>query len=275
MRRPLATRTEPSPLPHGRHATACQAVPVPLTFPSHAAAVLPLKMWRPRWFDGVALVVGSAAPDVPYVLGPPIPTYGHTWWGLLLWGVPIGVAGAWLIRWAAPVVAAHLPGFWRDYGVLGSVRHPWYSTAFSAWLGAVSHRLWDEVTHASLPGTSLGIPALAAPALPGVPWWAFLHALSTLLGLIGWTWLTVRIARRGLLRDWHGAPPPVARAPRLFWSTAATCAVAGCIAAVLLPERHALLVDGLRGLSAVAGGLLVAAGAVRYEVAARRYRPGA
>lgn len=38
--------------------------PVPLTFPSHAAAVMPLKPARPRWFDGVALVAGSTAPAV-------------------------------------------------------------------------------------------------------------------------------------------------------------------------------------------------------------------
>jgi len=45
-------------------------VAVPLTFPSHAAAIAPLKLWRPRWFDGVALVVGSAAPDFGYALQP-------------------------------------------------------------------------------------------------------------------------------------------------------------------------------------------------------------
>jgi hypothetical protein len=87
-------------------------------------------MWRPRWFDGVALVVGSTAPDVPYLLGPPLRTYGHTWWGLLLWGFPIGIVGSRLIRWASPTVAAHLPRYLRDYGVLGQVRHPWFSTAF-------------------------------------------------------------------------------------------------------------------------------------------------
>ena len=42
---------------------------MPATFPSHAAAVLPLKLWRPRWFDGVALVVGSMAPDTHSAAG--------------------------------------------------------------------------------------------------------------------------------------------------------------------------------------------------------------
>ena len=43
---------------------------MPLTFPSHAAAVLPLKLWRPVRLDGVALVIGSTTPDLPYALSP-------------------------------------------------------------------------------------------------------------------------------------------------------------------------------------------------------------
>lgn len=59
---------------------------------------MPLKLLRPRWFE-VALVVGYAAPDLPYALGAPLSTYGHTWIGLVVWGVPLSVAAAWLIRW--------------------------------------------------------------------------------------------------------------------------------------------------------------------------------
>lgn len=40
---------------------------MPLTFPSHLAPVLPLKLWRPHWFDGVALATGAVAPDVGYL----------------------------------------------------------------------------------------------------------------------------------------------------------------------------------------------------------------
>ncbi|WP_367319789.1 DUF4184 family protein [Streptomyces sp. HUAS ZL42] len=47
---------------------------MPLTFPSHAAAVMPLKIRRPHWFDGVALVVGSTVPDLPYAVGAPLLT---------------------------------------------------------------------------------------------------------------------------------------------------------------------------------------------------------
>ena len=37
---------------------------MPATVPSHQGVVLPLKLWRPQWFDGVALAVGAASPDV-------------------------------------------------------------------------------------------------------------------------------------------------------------------------------------------------------------------
>ncbi|MEU7905931.1 DUF4184 family protein [Actinoplanes sp. NPDC049118] len=41
-----------------------------MTFSSHPAAVLQLKVWRPRWVDGVALAIGSMAPDLAYALDP-------------------------------------------------------------------------------------------------------------------------------------------------------------------------------------------------------------
>ncbi|MFF3457644.1 DUF4184 family protein [Streptomyces sp. NPDC002730] len=88
---------------------------MPLTFPSHAA-VTPLKIRRPDWFGGVALVVESTAPDLPYAVGAPLLTYGHTWAGLALWGVPLSVVATLLIWQSAPTVAALLPGWWREYG---------------------------------------------------------------------------------------------------------------------------------------------------------------
>lgn len=179
-------------------------------FPSHAAAVMPLKLWRPRLFDGVAVVVGSTAPDLPYAVGAPLLTYGHTWVGLALWGVPLTVVAAELVRWSAPAVAAHLPGRAGEYGVLGRVRHRWYVTTVSAAAGAVTHRLWDDVTHDHLAGTSLGFHAPGEPLLPGVPWWVVLHGVSTAAGAAGWCWASAHIARRGLLGHWHGPPlrPP-------------------------------------------------------------------
>jgi len=36
--------------------------------PSHQAPVIPLKRWRPHWFSGLALVLGTLAPDLVFIL---------------------------------------------------------------------------------------------------------------------------------------------------------------------------------------------------------------
>ncbi|MEH0449152.1 MULTISPECIES: DUF4184 family protein [unclassified Streptomyces] len=245
---------------------------MPLTFPPHAAAVLPLKLSRPRWFDGVALVAGSTAPDLPYAAGAPLATYGHTWTGLVVWGVPLSVTAALLIRWSAPVAAAHLPGWWREYGVLGSVRHPWYVTVSSAWLGAVTHRLWDDVTHDQLPGTTVGFAALGHNAAAGVPWWIVLHTASSAAGLAGWIWATVRIGRHGLLHRWHGPPPLVTPRPALWWTTVSATAAAATALAALLPSGDIPIVLGTRLLAVPAAAFAVGAAVVR--LATRNRPPG-
>lgn len=233
-------------------------------FPSHAAAVMPLKLWRPRLFDGVAVVVGSTAPDLPYAVGAPLLTYGHTWVGLALWGVPLTVVAAELVRWSAPAVAAHLPGRAGEYGVLGRVRHRWYVTTVSAAAGAVTHRLWDDVTHDHLAGTSLGFHAPGEPLLPGVPWWVVLHGVSTAAGAAGWCWASAHIARRGLLGHWHGPPPATARRPVLFWTSVAAALAAGAAASVLLPDGRIPIVLGVRLVVALGGAPVVAAAFVRW-----------
>ncbi len=83
---------------------------IPLTLPTHPLAVLPLKLWRPRWFDGVALGLGAVAPDVVFATdgyGVAIP--GHAWHAPLWWALPFALMGAPIVRWASSTVAAHLP----------------------------------------------------------------------------------------------------------------------------------------------------------------------
>ncbi|GIJ54890.1 DUF4184 family protein [Virgisporangium aurantiacum] len=252
---------------------------MPATFPSHAAAVLPLKLWRPDRFDGVALVIGAAAPDLPYALGscrPPF-TYGHTWWGVLA-SVPATIVAARLVRRAAPTVAAHLPTFGpfavRDYGALGRVRHPVWVTAASALLGAASHVAWDHVTHDRVPGTRVGIPALRREVRPGVPAWMPLHLASSAVGAAAWLAMSAEVGRRRRVVAWHGPAPAVARRRRLFFGTAAAVGTVGAAASVLVPATRERIVPFLppvprpavlsaRILGTVAGALLAAAAVVR------------
>jgi hypothetical protein len=232
----------------GRLQLAGTVPDVPATFPSHAGAVLPLKLWRPDWFDGVALVVGAALPDLVYVggcCGPPF-TAGHTWRGVVV-GVPVTVVLAAIVRRAAPGVVAHLPSLRTvalgDYAVLGAVRHPWWISASSALLGAASHVGWDHVTHASIAGTGLGLSALGRE-VSGTPLWMPLHLASSALGALLWLAVTVHIGRRRLLVRWHGPAPVVATRPVRFWATAVTTGVLGLAAvavSTLAGQRHAMV----------------------------------
>jgi hypothetical protein len=210
---------------------------VPLTLPTHPIAVLPLKVWRPRWFDGVALVVGAVAPDLPFAAdGYPVGLRAHGWLAPFWWAVPLALACGPLIRWAAAVVAAHLPAAGplrlRDYGVLARVRHRWWITATSAVLGAYSHILWDSVTHATINHRPIPLRGLTSEAAPGWLWFEVLSKASNALGLLVAVALVVHIGRSRLLSRWHGPAPEVDHRPVLFWGTVAGVALAG---AALLP----------------------------------------
>jgi hypothetical protein len=233
---------------------------VPSTLPTHPLAVLPLKLWRPRWFDGVALVAGAAAPDTAYAFdrmtlaGRPFPAPRHAvheWGyttehllGALWWSVPAALLIAWLIRLGAPAVAAHLnpAGGWiADYGVLGRVRHRWWITVTSALIGVASHLLWDLVTH---PG-------------PLTSWWHIRQAsdYASLLLTPLFIWYA---GSRHLLRKWHGVPAPTPRFPARFWLTATVVFAAGAAFTWHL-GYHGPHIVGVRLITALMLALLAAA----------------
>lgn len=240
---------------------------MPLTFPSHSLAVLPLKMRWPRRWDGVALVVGSAVPDAAYPVAGffsmPDP---HALAALLWWCLPVGIVGTAVIRWGAPSIAAHLPrleGFELPaYGVLGGVRHRWYVTGYSILIGAITHICWDGFTHDPAGGHGWAVarfPVLLHSGLFGRPWWYLLQQASTVGGAVLAIGVFYYIGRRGLIRTWHGEPRAVARAPRRFWSAAGLVAVLGLILISLMPLAFQPFVLGVRLLYVVAIALLAGA----------------
>jgi hypothetical protein len=233
---------------------------MPLTLPTHPVAVVPLKLWRPTWFDGVALVVGCVAPDLPYAIdGYGITVHSHAWHALLWWAIPVALIGSRVVRWAAPTVAAHLPAGGplrlRDYGVLGSVRPRWWVTAWSGVLGAASHIVWDAFTHPYVDGPRILFPALHRLAWNGEPWWYVLSTLSNLAGFVVAPLLIVHIGQRGLLRAWHGAPPETPTRPGLFWGTVMGV---GLLGLALLPFQPDPWLPGqaIRALIVVVAALL-------------------
>jgi hypothetical protein len=205
---------------------------LPATFPSHAAAVVPLWLRWPRRFDLVALVVGSTTPDLAYVVpGLHRLLRTHEPVGLLWWCLPAGIVTTLLVRWSLAGVTAHLPRFGalalRDYGVLGRVRPRWSITVTSVLVGAVSHLTWDSFVHDDMIGARL-FPVLLQPGpLAGQPWWQLLHYVSTAVGLAGVVALMVHIGRQGVLRRLHGEAPAVPVRLRLFWAVTVAVLVPG------------------------------------------------
>jgi hypothetical protein len=251
---------------------------MPLTLPTHPVAVVPLKLWRPRWFDGVALVIGTVAPDLAFAAdGYGVTIHSHAWHAPLWWALPLAVVGTRLVRWAAPAIAAHLPAgrplALRDYGALGLARHHWLVTATSALIGALGHIGWDALTHPTVDGGRVLLPFLHRQAWPGMPWWELLSIGSNLAGFAAATALMLHIGRARLLRRWYG-PAPVADAPRLvlFWSVAAVVFALGLGSLPFHPVR--LVGDqAVRVLLFAASALLAGAAAVQARAAVRPRGP--
>ncbi len=122
---------------------------MPVAFPSHQGLILPL--WRrfPRQIDGVALAVGAAMPDVIETIAWPIrgelgQGIGHSLVGVVVACVPVGLALTWLARRV-------LPRAWIARLDDGASPVTTWRASVSVGLGALSHVVFDLMTHANFP----------------------------------------------------------------------------------------------------------------------------
>jgi hypothetical protein len=203
---------------------------MPSTFPTHPLAVLPLKIWRPRWFDGVALVLGSMAPDAAYVLdgsGLPVWPFSHQLLGLVGWCLPLTLIGTRVLRKATPTISVHLPNggafALRDYGAIGAASH------------LLLDRIEQSVTAAEYVFHAVGIVAMIVVGL--------------------------HIGRRRLVRRWYGTAPRRVTRPFLFWTVVGAVALPALALVPFLPAAFLPHTTGARGLGVVAAALVIAAAA--------------
>lgn len=175
---------------------------MPIPFFAHQAAVLPLKLARPRWFDGVALVISSIVPDLAYALLPEVRVVSHNAVGLFTWCVPMGVSLTLLVRYGLAAALAR-SGLEKLRAVCMKPLEPFKLLA-STLVGAGSHILWDGIVHPDPTYRARWSLTTHMPAWP--------HTLSNVLGvplgaylLFRW-WRSLRI---------EGAPPPAPHAKRL------------------------------------------------------------
>jgi len=183
---------------------------VPLTFPAHQVAVVPLKLWRPRWFDGTALVVGAGAPDLFNVLFFVDTFHSHHWSGIYVataFTVTYSIA---LRRYAVDGLFGSLPDFGplkaRSYRVLAHGRPRLVVTVWSALIGVLSHVIVDSFTHSGRLGARVfGLqrvlfegpegPVTAAKTLQYLG-----HTVGSLIGVL----LFVLVVSRRHLGEWYG-----------------------------------------------------------------------
>ena len=121
---------------------------------AHAAAALPLRRLNLVWS---AFLVGSMAPDFPYVLGDvEYRALGHRFPGVLLFTLPASFAALWFYHWAIkrpiagllPIgVQQRLNGQLGDFKFGGAPRVA--AITLSIVLGIATHLLWDSFTHSN------------------------------------------------------------------------------------------------------------------------------
>jgi Domain of unknown function (DUF4184) len=247
---------------------------MPFTFFAHQAPVIPLKIARPRWFDGTALCIGSMAPDFAYPLGAWMQRQNHTAIGIVVWSLPVSLVICWAIRtWVAETAFAQLPdaGWFRlhSYRVLATRRPPVLQTVVSVLLGATIHVLIDAFTHVDRFGAlwlnfdsrMVTIPMRGETELARALQDAG-HTFGTMLGIA----LLVYVGHGLLLERWYGTEA-VARARR-FTLLRSQRVVFWCVVALGLPfgvlwslatEAYAIhrLIDAVAITTAVACALPV------------------
>ena len=141
---------------------------MPLIFPSHQGLILPLAQRWPRHFDVPALCVGAAMPDVVdgflgLFRGHLGQWYGHTLLGTFVLCVPGGIILTWLLMIIATYLSqrfdlirnihlslsrlAQSSALQGDTPLTGWMRYRPVFVSVSILVGALSHLLWDFVSH--------------------------------------------------------------------------------------------------------------------------------
>lgn len=257
---------------------------MPLIVPSHQAAVLPFKLWRPAAFSGLGLVLGSVAPDLEFILRLDRDwLVSHTFAAQIYFTIPLVlVLHALLTRLVLPFLVPQLPAgapfYFEALAALRPLRAPRdvLVASWSAALGGLTHVMLDGITHGNQSGWALAyLPGLATqiphPFGP-VPLHDALQLWLSLFLAIGsvqtWQWL----ACAGQLHAWSGEPKRqlASIAPRLRRRTFRFLAFTASAGAVVAPtlRRPDSLFGGLElalfgAIAFLFYGLVVAAAADR------------
>jgi hypothetical protein len=232
---------------------------VPFT-PSHVAAVLPLRRAWGGALPLAALAAGSMSPDLPYFVPGLRVLYGwtHTPVGVITVDVVLGLAMWALWRSIAPALHDLSPAPVRERWTLPAHTRPaWWTVPLAVAIGAATHVVWDEFTHAGrfgathLPFLAVGYPGPFGP-LAG---YQYAQYGSGVIGLAVVAWVAARQPLRSV--------PPRARtglAPALPWLSAAAF-VCGAAVSVSLAGGVGIALNAL-AFAVATGGIGAAAAMV-------------
>jgi hypothetical protein len=248
--------------------------------PSHQAPALFLKSWRPRWFSGLALVLGSLAPDLEFIV--PVrkeSDFGHSIVGQFLFTLPVVLmlyvlTTDLVLPWLVPYLSRR----WHDLAALERARgRAWAGVVISAVLGGGTHIFLDGFTHGeSNGGWLVGLIPLLGRSLPSpigsLPVYDLLQlGLSVAFGAAAFaTWRS--ISQQRLLWSWRNKPArrilqasPRSRRRLLRWLGA--CAALGAAAPFFFKPvaspSIAVEFSAYGFLDGIAAGILLAATAHR------------
>jgi hypothetical protein len=189
---------------------------MPWIAPSHQAPVLPLKLWKPHLFSGLALCLGAAAPDLEFILRVDYNwIVSHTFAAQIFFTIPVVMILHWaltsvVLPWLLPLLPGGPPFHLHDLALLRPASSPrdWARIAFSAWVGGISHVVLDGFTHGNHTGWVTQLVPLLRMPIGRLPLYDLLHVLGTVvLGALSLRWLA-EIGRRRQLVAWSGLTPP-------------------------------------------------------------------
>lgn len=199
-------------------------VPFPLL--AHQAPILPLKRWRPDWFSGTALAVGSIAPDLEYLTStrPRPASFCHSLEGQFLFCLPITLAIVVYVHRVrlGDVLAARLG--WpllakaaADVGADGGL----FKVVVSALAGSFSHIALDVFTHRWVP-KHLGFLGEYRRGMFVMSASGAAQLLLTAIGAVISLWVL-----RKMIKDAPPAPPPRPDGRALLMASALIGAIVG------------------------------------------------
>lgn len=228
---------------------------MPFTYLAHQIVVLPLKNWRPRWFSGTALAIGSMVPDLEYLRDAShLPTrLGHSLKGQFTYCLPITL-GLFFITTELVVrpLARRLPrgGKWNlDEFALVSLPirslRDFARVVLSALIGSFSHMVLDGFTHhhmwparALYPDASLTLLGHAMPLAL-----LFQYVASIIGAWVGLYW-AFRMLQSRAFRRWSATDAPTDERRSGLWLIALVSLLLGVIAAfgsqpwLAYPQRY-------------------------------------